>query len=289
MKRFFNILFGALAMIAIMVVSAFVAMRLAIHGREVEVPVLAGLTSADASARARALGLNLRLENRFYSNAVPAGHILTQSPAAGSIVRRDGQIRVAESLGGQHVTIPDLMGQSERAATVVLRRLNLELGSVAHMPAAGPEGVVIAQTPPPKSVGADTPRVSLILSSPLETPAAPDANPQPEAPLQTEPEAYVMPTLVFLTIGTASARLATAGLHIATATDASAPAATATTEPPATPAVPLSSSSAVAFPVAPRTAPSSYVITSQTPLAGHRIVKGDAIRVSAIPRTVPAN
>jgi hypothetical protein len=282
MKRFFNIFFGTLAMIAVAVVSAFVAMRLAIHGREVEVPKLGGLTRAEATARAGSLGLNLNLENRFYSTTVPAGHILTQSPAPGLLVRRDGQIRVTESLGSQHVTIPDLVGQSERAATLVLRRLNLELGSVAHLPAPGPEDVVIAQTPPPKSVGADSPRVSLILSSALPQPETPEAKPEADS------TAYVMPQLVGLTVGTASARLAGAGLHIATSTDPTAVAPPVAPAAQADPAVPLSSNAAVSFSVLPRTAPSSYVITSQTPLAGHRIQRSDPIRVSAIPKSTPA-
>ena len=49
MRRFFNIMLGALAMIAIALLSAFVTMRLAIHGREVEVPNVVGLTVAEAN------------------------------------------------------------------------------------------------------------------------------------------------------------------------------------------------------------------------------------------------
>ncbi len=280
MKRFFNILLGALAMIVVAIVSAFVAMRLAIHGREVEVPNLAGLTGTEAAARASDLGLTLSLENRFYSTAVPAGHIITQSPLPGSLVRRDGQVRVAESLGGQHVTIPDLVGQSERAASVILRRLSLELGAVSHVPSPSPEGTVIAQTPGAKSVNADSPRVSLIVASPL-----------PEA----EPVAYVMPTLTGLTVGTANMRLATAGLHISGAQDSSvaAPVATPSAVPTIdgtgpSPNAPLSSNPAVAFSLAPRQAPASYVIVSQMPAAGHRLLKTDTIHVSAVPRTPSA-
>jgi len=58
MKRFFNILLTALAMLAAFLLSAFLAMRLAIHGREVEVPNLAGLTLQEASDKAGHLGLS---------------------------------------------------------------------------------------------------------------------------------------------------------------------------------------------------------------------------------------
>lgn len=267
-------------MIAIAIVSAFVAMRLAIHGREVEAPNLAGLSVTEAAARASDLGLTLSLENRFYSTAVPAGHVITQSPVPGSLVRRDGQIRIAESLGGQHVTIPDLVGQSERAATVILRRLTLEVGAVSYIPSSSPEGTVIAQTPAAKTVGADSPRVSLIVASPLPDAAA---------------TAYVMPVLTGLTVGTANMRLATAGLHIAGAQDSSSPAPVATapaamptldiTGPAPNASLSLPGSPAVAVPAAPRQAPASYVIVSQMPPAGHRLLKTDTIHVSAVPRT----
>ena len=49
MKRIFHIVLGALAMLVVALLSAFLAMRLAIHGREVDVPTLTGLTVAEAN------------------------------------------------------------------------------------------------------------------------------------------------------------------------------------------------------------------------------------------------
>jgi beta-lactam-binding protein with PASTA domain len=64
-NRFFNIVLGALAMLVVALLSAFITMRLAIHGREVKVPNLTGLTLSDAGKQTRSLGLILHLENRF--------------------------------------------------------------------------------------------------------------------------------------------------------------------------------------------------------------------------------
>ena len=144
-NRFFNILLGALAMFAVALLSAFITMRLAIHGREVKVPNLTGLALSEASKQTRSLGLLLTLENRFYSPNTPPGHILAQSPAPGVTVRRQWAVRVTESLGAQQVAIPDVLGQSERTASVNIRRLGLELGAVAHIAAPGAPGVVIGQ------------------------------------------------------------------------------------------------------------------------------------------------
>ena len=146
-NRFFNVVLGALAMLVVALLSAFITMRLAIHGREVKVPNLTGLTLAEASKQTRSLGLILHLENRFYSPNTPPGHVLAQSPAPGVTVRRQWAVRVTESLGAQQVAIPDVLGQSERTASINIRRLGLELGAVAHIAAPGAPGVVIGQTP----------------------------------------------------------------------------------------------------------------------------------------------
>ena len=153
MKRILSILFGSLAMLLLAVIAAFTSMRLAIHGREVDVPSLAGLSDEAAAAAAKKLGLNLSVENRFYSAGVAPNHVLSQAPAAGSLVRRGSQVRVTESLGGQNVSVPDVTGQTERPAVLALRRLQLELGATAHLPAPGIPGLVLAQSPPPNSGG----------------------------------------------------------------------------------------------------------------------------------------
>jgi beta-lactam-binding protein with PASTA domain len=250
MKRFFTLVLGTLAMLTVALISAFIAMRLAIHGREVDVPALAGLTIAEADTLAHEKGLGLNLENRFYSTEVPAGHVLSQFPASGTRVRRDWELRITESLGAQRVNIPDLTGETERAATVGIRRLSLELGSVAHLPAPGDPGTVLTQTPPANSGGVDGPRVSLLIADPLD--AAP-------------PPAYVMPSLIGLSYGTALARAATLGAHLVAATPDAPPADTAgQTDLPAP---------------APPPRPSGNVM-AQSPLPGRRIQKGDAVHVT---------
>ncbi|MEO6911783.1 MAG: PASTA domain-containing protein [Edaphobacter sp.] len=249
MKRFFNLVLGAMAMLAVALISAFISMRLAIHGREVEVPNLAGLTLSEAGQAASSRGLNLNLENKFYAPNVAPGHILAQSPAPGVTVRREWTVRVTESLGSQKVSIPDLIGQTERPASILLRRLSLDLGTVAQMPAAIEPGLILAQTPTANASGIDRPRVSLLLSA-------------PEAPSTT---AFVMPSLTGLTLANAAARAAAAGLHIASLEDVSLPAPVAGGTP----------GSPVAIPVAV----TPGMVVDQTPQAGYRVVKGDAVHV----------
>jgi eukaryotic-like serine/threonine-protein kinase len=244
MKRIFNIVLGTLAMLAVALISAFITMRLAIHGREVTVPNLAGLTIADASQKASSLGLNLNLENRFYSADTPPGRVLAQSPAPGVAVRRAWAVRITESLGAQQVAIPDVLGQSERTASINIRRLGLDLGIIAHIPSSSEPGIVIAQTPNPNAAGAQSPRVSLLISAPEEPEPAP-AN------------IFVMPSLSGLTLAAASARVTPLGMHIIEDVNAFDPSA---------PFV--------------RTPASAATIIAQTPAAGHRVFKGEAAHIT---------
>lgn len=192
MRRFFNILLGALAMVAVALLSAFVAMRLAIHGREVEVPNVAGLTVAEANNLVANLGLEMNLENHFYSTVTPAGRILSQYPAPGTKVRHEWVMRVTESIGPQRVSVPNVVGLTEREASVTIRRLSLDLGTVAYIPAPGPAGMVLSQTPTPAAAGVDGPRISLLVSEPLPVVRQRQANPEsaPETDTaQTQPGA----------------------------------------------------------------------------------------------------
>jgi beta-lactam-binding protein with PASTA domain len=285
MKRVFTLLLEGLALVVIALISAFISMRVAIHGREAVVPTLTGLTVADASTLARRSGLNLTLENRFYSAGVAPGHILAQDPAPGSRVRREWPIRITESLGSQAVNIPDLTGESERAATVSIRRLSLDLGAVAHLDVPGDSGVVLAQTPPANSSGVDSPRVSLLISDPQDT----------------SPPAYVMPSLLGLPWSAAVARASTAGLHLVLDTSpppSSLTAAPSPSEPvfdaqstaqlPGSPPTALPPALPASAPTAPSQPPLKLlpprgggVILTQYPQPGRRVVQGDGVHVTA--------
>ncbi len=259
MNRIFRLVLNSLAMLAVALVSALLTMRVAIHGSEVDVPNLTGLTIPEASYQTRGQGLELKLENRFYSLDTPAGRILSQSPAAGTRVRRDWQVRITESLGAQKVDIPNVVGQDESEATVNLRRLSLDLGTVAHIVAPGAPDIVLAQTPPPNAEGVDRPRVSLLLSEP-GTPAG--------------VETLVMPPLTGLTASAAIARAAASELHITYAEPtaaASAPAA----DSAATPATAPAAAPAIATPAA-----AGGIVVAQLPAAGHRIQRGETVRIT---------
>ncbi len=195
-KNFFQVASLLMLLVAVALLAAITTMHFAIHGAEVQVPSLKGMTVADARSETAGLGLNLDVDNRYYSADVAAGHILSQSPAPGTVVRREWQVRVAESLGPQKVEVPDTVGAEERVAALTLRRVGLEVGATARLPyGKAAEGTVLAQDPPAHAQDIARPSVNLLVAA-----ASDDA-----------PDGFVMPDLVGLPAVSAQAELDTGG------------------------------------------------------------------------------
>ena len=259
-RRFINIALGALGMVAVALISAFVAMRLAIHGREAVVPPVTGLTVTEAANAVAHQGLRMSVESRFYSSDVPEGHVIAQDPTPGFHVRRDWPVRITESLGSPRVPIPNLVGQSERAALITIRQLGLEPSAVIHIPAPGEEDVVIAQTPAPDVGEMTSPRISLLVSD-AET---------------SQTAAYVMPSLAGLSYAAAAARVEAAGLHLLASEAIPVVPANAPTVPGSTATAAPTPLEAAAVPVPP----TSGTVVAQSPVAGSRVQQGDSVRIT---------
>jgi beta-lactam-binding protein with PASTA domain len=207
MKTFFRFAFFALVLLVVALVSALTTMRFAIHGREVAVPNFANKTPTEARRTAEEDGFTLTIEPQYYSNTVPAGKILSQVPAAGTLVRRGWEIRVAQSLGPQRVQIPNVVGQSERAAEMNIERRGLSVSGVATLPwPSDATDQVLAQSPPPNANDASAPKISLLISA------------------QPQPQAFLMPSFLGQTLGAATSALRDAGLRVGTVTQAANPA-----------------------------------------------------------------
>jgi beta-lactam-binding protein with PASTA domain len=259
MKRFAKCTLMGLAMLAVMRVSAAFTLRIALHGHEVTIPDFAGMTVAEASQAALHTGVDLNIENKFYSTTVPVGRVLSQAPAAGSRVRHGWQVRVTESLGPQQVTIPDVVGDPIQEASMQIRKMQLDLGTLARIGAPGDAEMTLAQTPQPNA-GVDQPRVNLLLSSTVNA-----------------SNAFVMPSFVGMSFGAANRAAIGLGLRVAVLGNVpvAAPAAAAATQ------VPLVPGQAPPVPVAPPAPPvPTGVVTEQSPDSGFKASKGDVIRLT---------
>ena len=167
MRRFFRYLVRVLVLFVVFMASALTAMRFAIHGRQTTIPKVVGMAPLQAERLLADHGLVLERGDRFFSSDVPEGRIMSQAPLPGVKVRRGWRVRVAESMGPQRVVIPNLVGGSERAAEINIRRRGLELGSIASATIpGGPTDQIVAQSPPANAVNVSAPKISVLLAAP---------------------------------------------------------------------------------------------------------------------------
>jgi beta-lactam-binding protein with PASTA domain len=242
MRRFFRYVVRVLVLLVVFMASALMAMRFAIHGRQTRTPKFVGMTALQAERAAADHGLVLDPGDRFFSSDVPPGRIMSQAPAPGERVRRGWHVRVAESMGPQRVVIPDLVGGSERAAEINIRRRGLELGSTATAIVPGePSGQIIAQTPPGNAVNVSAPRISVLLAAPEQR------------------ASFIMPDLVGRSEDDAINEVVSAGLHVGSIT----------TQPP-----PADANAAATVPFGTR------MVVRTVPAAGQRVYEGQGIALA---------
>ena len=80
-------------------------------------------------------------------------------------------VHVLVSLGLPQVAVPNLVGDSVRAARITAMQRGLTIGDVAVLPWPGDPDEVVAQDPPPATAEVRTPTVNLLVSAGAESPA----------------------------------------------------------------------------------------------------------------------
>lgn len=252
MKSFVRFALLALVLVVVAMVSALTAMRLAIHGQEVAVPTVVDLSPAEAERAVAGLGLQMEVEQKYYSAQVPEGKIMSQLPLPGTKVRRGWELRVAQSLGPMRVAIPDVVGQSERAAELNIRRRGLEVASTAEMQLPGrPADQVVAQNPPANASQVAAPKISLLVSVAVDS------------------QMYVMPSFVGQPLGSAGRILQDSGFKLGNVSLAAPPVPATTGTEAAAPSPPSGPS---------QPSPAS-IIVSQTPPAGQKVAAGSVVNL----------
>jgi beta-lactam-binding protein with PASTA domain len=257
MRRFFRWVLKVLILVVVGMVSFLTAMRFAIHGREAAVPNFQGLAPAQAEQVALANGLLLSREDRFYSTEIPVGRIVSQEPPAGTKVRRGWRVRVAESLGPQRVTIPNVVGDSERAAEINLQRRGLDVGSVSTISSPElPQDQIIAQSPPPDAQGIVSPKVNLLYNAPTAA-----------------EKTYVMPDFVGAKLADATVEVTDAGLKVGGVRTITSPDTQNATSvgAPAQKAIPKTTP-----------LPTEAFIVAQMPAPGARVTTGNVVTFDII-------
>src|SRR5213593_2579532 len=160
---------GIVLMIAILcvagILSALTAMRFAIRGREVVVPSVVGKTEDQAAEILAAAGLHLKVSSKRFSSEVAEGHVADQIPSSGTHLKSNSSVKVLLSLGERRFAVPNLLGNSLRAAQLTLNQRRLTLGNTlyAHTPEGDPSTVAY-QSPVPGTQEGSDPSVNILIS-----------------------------------------------------------------------------------------------------------------------------
>lgn len=156
--------------------SAITTIRFAIRGREVNMPNLVGMKMAEAGKVLSRHGLILKVADRIY-DAAPAGNVIRQSPPPGLKVKVSQDAHVVLSLGPLRTPVPQIAGETIRAARISLLQSGLQLGEVTapYLKGSLPDTVLVQSPPPGAQAGSS--HVDLL------------------SPLGPRPEAVIMPFL----------------------------------------------------------------------------------------------
>ena len=152
-------------LLAVGLASAFIGMRLAVRGTEVEVPSLMGHTVEDATRMLGEFRLRPEVIGERFDPIVPLGAILSQRPEAGRNVKVHGNVQVIVSRGEKAEPVPDLRNSSLRVARLVASQSGFELGNITEVSMSGvPEGQIVQQYPRPNAREIIGPQIDVLLS-----------------------------------------------------------------------------------------------------------------------------
>jgi beta-lactam-binding protein with PASTA domain len=134
----------ALVLAGVLATATWISFSRFVAGKSTRVPDLTRLTVPEATARAAELGLVAVVdpEKDDSDEKVPPRHVRAQQPAADMAVKEGQTVRLFLSLGPKTLRMPDLTGQSARAAAAALVRQGLPEPTLAAIRLPGSAGVV---------------------------------------------------------------------------------------------------------------------------------------------------
>jgi serine/threonine-protein kinase len=176
------------------------------HNEEYEMPNITKMRYEDALLPLEVGDFVLIKEEERYSDQLPSGYIIEQSPPSHTKVKSGRRVYVVVSRGERRVLMPTLLERSQRDAELILSGQRLALGDVVFQYSGiHPDGVVIGQSVPPNAEVAVNTRVNLIVS------------------MGTEPSVFIVPAVEGRTFSDALQHLKRAGLQIGQITYTVAP------------------------------------------------------------------
>ncbi|MEU9448233.1 Stk1 family PASTA domain-containing Ser/Thr kinase [Streptomyces sp. NPDC048277] len=142
-------------------------------GQFTKVPPLLAKTEAQATARLKQAGLDVKTVEHAYSDTVKRGTVISTDPAAGRRIRSNDSVTLTISDGPETVNVPDVQGRTVAKARALLKADGLAPGMVTREFSDDvPKGSVISSDPGAGSKRHAGSAIALVVSkgSPVDVP-----------------------------------------------------------------------------------------------------------------------
>ncbi|TDI09182.1 MAG: PASTA domain-containing protein [Acidobacteria bacterium] len=158
-----TVLVGVL--IAVGLSSAYLGMRLAVRGTEVEVPSIAGKPVGEATEILERVHLKREVMGERFDPEIPRGVVISQHPQPGRTMKEERKVQIILSLGTKTHPVPDLRGSPLRVARLMASDAGFELGNISEISMSEiPKGQIVQQFPPPDSKDLLSPKIDVLVS-----------------------------------------------------------------------------------------------------------------------------
>ncbi len=143
--RFVAINLAAAVVVAILILSGVILWLkgYTLHGKEITVPQITGLSQQEAEMVLRGSDLFLVVVDSTYSDKAPLGTVVEQTPPALSHAKPDRAVYVVMNARTKRlIPLPELHDVSYRQAEATLRSIGLKLDKVEYEPSLYPDNVL---------------------------------------------------------------------------------------------------------------------------------------------------
>lgn len=148
-----------------------VVLTISLGIEQIEVPSVTGQLVEDAKSTLEANRFTVDVTDE-YSQDVPLGHVISQSPGAGEVVDHSTLVKLVVSLGREPVSAPNIEGKTADEARAALEGAGLVVEASEQYSDTVPAGTVISQSTSDQFYRGDT--ISLTISKGPELFEVPD-------------------------------------------------------------------------------------------------------------------
>lgn len=136
------------------------------HGNELELPDVTELKFQEAKNLLESKGFKVVKDREKYNELYPKGVVLSHSPPPFTKVKKGRRIYLIISAGEQKVSVPHVVGRSERDAIFILEKNSLQPGEIFYeYNNYQPRGVVFEQSIPQGTLVKKDTLINIIVSN----------------------------------------------------------------------------------------------------------------------------